>query len=589
MNPWGARVIWISLTVWFLAWSPDAIHAGVSRVIQERYRNAYENKALFLKIPVFTERQFVSITGQTFRHEFDRAGGAPRFKVGDQVRVLGIDFGGEDIRFKLGAIADPAVVELDYRFDAPLLENFPNSAVFDKALAATFTEGLKFIDLEEAKRAFVEQEFDRVSREIATTSGTNRETVLKIVAPQLPAFQDARQEIETLHSRIQDLNRQASQAQAENRKLDSETKTQQAEIGRLRTQAAGLQEKLDGYTSQMQKLGDDLRNARGTSQSYQRELANLQRSLKVRVDPSRDLPAQIAELGQFMQKIQRDNETLQGENGTLRSGLEKARADNEKLTGENQDLSTSIRQKEETIRTLTSREDSLARQYFLLKQAKEHLENVTTSIANLSTRLIEEKTEGGMQHGKTSVYLGNVLLGAFEWRLPDRLNVNQETLGEASFSRESIDYVKLTALERQVLQSLGERFKLRVNLASRSDSLEVKLERESAVQEVAERDRAVWRWRIVNRGAQDSRVVVAAQLVNRNGDSIPLIQKEGRVDSSNLVRQLRDYVQPVPIVLGVVLGALLACITGVFSRVRRGGKAREGTHPEPQVAARKQL
>jgi hypothetical protein len=33
--------------------------AGVSRPIQDKYRRNYENKALFLKIPVFGERQYV--------------------------------------------------------------------------------------------------------------------------------------------------------------------------------------------------------------------------------------------------------------------------------------------------------------------------------------------------------------------------------------------------------------------------------------------------------------------------------------------------------------------------------------------------
>jgi regulator of replication initiation timing len=339
----------------------------------------------------------------------------------------------------------------------------------------------------------------------------------------------------------------------------------------------------------MQKLGEDLRSARGTSQTYQRELSNLQRSLKVRIDPSRDLSAQIAELGQVMQKIQKDNEDLQGENGSLRSSLEKEHAENAKLDGQNQDLEASIRQKDEMIRTLTSREDSLARQYFLLKQTKEHLENVTASIANLSTRLAEEGSDAGVQSGRIDVYLGSILLGAFEWKLPDRMKVDQEQAGEASFSRESIDYVRLTGPERQILQSLGERFKLRVSLASRSDSLGVNLEKESAVQEVGERDRAVWRWRLVNRGVQDSRLLMAAQLVNKNGDNIPLIQEERLVVSSNLVRQMRSYIQPVPIVLGAVLGSLLALITGLFSRVRHGGRPREGPPPEPPVAARKQL
>jgi len=561
--------------------------AGVSRVIQERYRSSYENKALFLKEPFFFEKQYVYISGQNFRRD-QAPSGTPRFKVGEQLRVLGIDFGGDEIKFKLGPIAGTGIVELIFKFDSPLQENFPNSGVFDKALAAAFTEGLKYTELEDAKRSYIEQEFERATRDIATTSNTNRDTVLKYVAPLLPAYQDLTHEVENLQGRNQDLTKQVERSQAENKKLESESKSQQAEMARLRTQAASLQEKFDSSASQLSKLGDDLRSAKGVSQNYQRELANLQRSLKIKTDTSRDLATQIAELGQMMQKIQKENDDLQGENGTLRANLEKEQAGNAKRAGEIQDLQTSVRQRDDTIKTLTSKEDSLAHQYFLLKQTKDNLENVTLSIANLNTRVMDERTEDGIQSGKINVFLGNLLLGALEWRLPERLNANEETGGEAYFATESIDNVRLTATERQIRQSLGERLKLRVNLISRFDAMDVKPEKQDSLQEIGERDRAAWRWHLTNRGAHDSRLALSVRLVNKNGDEIPLIQTEQAVMSSNLVRQVRNYLQPISLALGAVIGALLMLITGLFRRVRHTGPAKAHSTPE-SYAGKKQL
>jgi len=578
------------LAACLLAWGASSAYAaGVSRVIQERYKKNYENKALFLKIPVFSEKQYVYIIGQSFRNDLALAGASPLFKVGDQLRVLNLDFGGEEIKFKLGVIAGATTVELIFRFDGPLQENFPNSGVFDRALAATFTEGLKYTDLDDAKRTYIEQEFDRVARELATSSGTNRDTVLKYVAPQLPAYQDALHENENLQNKNQELSKQVAQGLAENRKLELESKNQQAEIIRLRNQTKSLQEKIDSSASQLLKLNEDLLSAKGLSQSYQRELANLERSLKIRIDTNRDLASQIAELGQVMQKIHRENDDLQGENASLRSNLEKEQADNAKLSGENQDLRNSVRQKDDTIKTLTSKEDSLARQYFLLKQTKDNLENVALSISNLNTRVVEEKTEDGVRSGKIDAYLGDVLLGSFEWHLPEHLNSNEEKEGQASFSTESIDYVRVTQTERQIRQSLGERLRLRVSLASRSDSMEVKPEKESALQEIGERDRATWRWRIFNHGTVDSRLLVTAQLVNKNGDAIPLIQAEELISSSSLVRQVRSYLQPIPLVLGAVLGALLMCIAGLFRRVSHSGPAKPPSPPETPLGGRKQL
>jgi len=589
MKPWHSRLKIPLLAACLLAAVASSFpFAGVSRVIQERYRSTYENKALFLKIPVFSVKQYVNIVGQTFRHEA-AAGGTPLFKVGDQVRVLGIDFGGEEIKFKLGAITAPATVEMIFRFDAPLQENFPNSAVFDRSLAATFTEGLKFTDIDEAKRSFIEQEFDRTVREIASTSSTNRETVLKYVAPLLPAFQDATRENESLQNRNQELGRQLDKSHAENRKLDSEVRSQQAEITRLRSQAASLQEKIDNSTLQLSRLGEDLRSAKGVSQNYQRELSNLQRSLKIKVDPDRDLATQIAELGQAMQRIQKENSDLLAENGATRANLEKEQADNARLMGENQDLATKVRQKDETIKTLSSKEDSLAHQYLMLKQTKDHLENVSLSIANLRTQVVEENNEGGIRSGKINVYLGDTLLGSLEWSLPERLNTNEEKIAEAYFASESVDNVRLTSVERHIRESLGQRMKLNVKLASRSDSIGVTPENDGSPQEIGERDRAGWKWRLVNRGGPDSRLVLAANLINKNGDEIPLVQSEQQVLSSNLVRQVRNYLQPVSLGVGAILGSLLMCITGLFRRVRHAHPAKTQVESDRHYSGRKQL
>ncbi len=564
----------ILLAAGLLSFGAGFAGAGVSRVIQERYRKNYENKALFLKIPIFSEKQYVFISGATFRHDPPPPGNQI-YKLGDQLRVLEIDFGGDEIKFKLGPIANPssANVELVFKFDSPLQEDFPNSGVFDRALGATFTEGLKYTDLEDAKRLYVEQEFERAARGIAASSGTSRDAVMKYVAPQLPAYQEAVREVESLQNRIQDLGKQLTQAQSEIVKLETESKTQQAENSRLRSQAASLQEKIDNSTSQLTRLGEDLRNAKGASQSYQRELANLQRSLKIRVDTNRDLAAQIAELGEVMQKIRKDNETLQGQNTSLHSDLDRAKSDNARLDGENQDLRTSVRQKDETIKTLSSKEDSLARQYITLKQAKDNLENVTLSVSSLRSRVIEEKTEGGVQSGKIGAYLGDIQLGTLEWRFPARLETNQEKAGDASFTMDSIDYVRVAPEERRILQSLGDPLKLRVTLVSGGERMEVTQDEESELKEISERESAAWNWRILNRGAQDTRLFLEARLVNKNGDEVPLLQSERLIVSSNMVRQVRNYVQPIPMALGAVLGGLLVGITGLFRRSRRPSQA----------------
>jgi predicted nuclease with TOPRIM domain len=548
--------------------------AGVSRAIQDQYRQLYENKAMFLKIPIYSERQLIYISGQSFRVE--RESGTPKYKVGDQLRIYQVDFSGDAIKFRMGEIAAPASIEIEFKFDTNLLEDFPNRDVFNRALQAIFTEGLKYTEIEDAKKSFIEERFESSVNEIANAASASRDSVLKRIAPQVPAYQDAQREIDTLKSSVQNVSDHLSQSQSENRKLQSELKTQQAEIANLKKDNAALKQKIDNSTSQVTKLGEELSKVRGTAQGYQRELANLQRSLNLRVDTNRDLSAQIADLGQALLKLQKENEAQAQQIGSLRTSLDAQQAANTRLVGDNEDLKSSNQKLQNTIKTLTSKEDSLARNYLNLKDEKEKLDDFHQSIAALSSRLVEEKTENGVYYCKANVYLGDVLIGTLDWNLPLYLNQGQTKIVEADFSAESIDAIRMTPEERHILRSLGQRLKIKLDLASGSPSMSIEPVKSEPVHEVGEREHSTWQWSINNRGAQDSRILLSARLINKDSNEIPLLRQEHPVAASNAVRQVRKYLQPIPLAVGVILGFLLFGIVGIFRRP----KTRLGPSPK---------
>jgi uncharacterized protein YhaN len=305
--------------------------AGVSRAIQEQYKRDYENKAMFLKIPIYFERQLVHISGSSIRPA--QGTGSPRFRVGDQLRILLVDFANDEIKFRMAGIAAQGIVEIGFKFDVNLQETFPNKDVFDRALQSTFTEGIKYTDIEDAKQVFLEDQFARSVREIADSASLSRESVLKNIAPQVPAYQEALREIETLKNRVQEVSEQLSQSQSENRKLETESKSQLAELSRLKAANTALQQKIDSSALQVSRLGEELRDAKGSAQGYQRELASIQRSLNLKVDASRDLGMQIADLGQVMRKLQKDNETLATQIASLRTDLDSQQEANARLVG----------------------------------------------------------------------------------------------------------------------------------------------------------------------------------------------------------------------------------------------------------------
>jgi len=587
MKNWESRFRILCLMIFIFSAALSSF-AGVSRSIQDQYKKSYENKAMVLKIPIYAEKQMIYISGQTFR--VDRGSGTPRYKVGDQVRVLLVEFGGDEIKLRLGNIAAPGFVELEFKFDSGLQESFPNKDVFDRALQAALTEGLKYTEIDEAKDSFVTEQFERAVQEIAGSASISRESVLKNIAPHVPAYQDAEREIENLKNRVQEVSGQLSQSQSESRKLESESKAQQAELSRLKNANAGLQEKLESYTSQLSKLGDEVRDAKGSAQGYQKELANIERSLNIRVDAGRDLTGQITELGQAMKKLQKDNETITNQVGSLRTNLEAQQTANSRLVGENEEIKSRARSLQSTLAVLTSKEDSLGRQYLNLKNEKEKLDDFAQAVRALRTRVVEESTSGGMHQGKANVYLKDLLLGSLAWSIPAGLNHEQSRSCDASFSTESINYVQVTPEERHILRSLGEKFKIRVDLTSGSDSMTVTPDQNKPVREIGERDHSSWRWNISNRGAQDARVVLTARLINKDSNEISLIQQESTVATSNLVRQVRGYLQPIPLVVGILIGFLLFGIAGVFRRPKARVDYRKSSQPySPAYVEKKKL
>jgi predicted nuclease with TOPRIM domain len=543
--------------------------AGVSRSIQEQYKKDYENKALFLKIPIYSEKQFITISGQSFRIE--PGSGSTRYKVGDQLRVLLVEFAGDEIKLKMGGIAAVGAAEIIYKFDGSLQESFPNKDVFNRALQATLTEGLKYTEIDEAKHNFIEGQFERSVRETMGSTSMSRDVVLKKIASLVPAYQDAQRDIESLKNKAQDLSGQLSQSQSDNRKLGSESKAQQAELARLKSASAALQEKIDGFVSQVSKLSDELRDAKTAGQGYQKEIASLQSKLTLKADASQDLTRQIADLDKAKKQLQKEKDALGQQITGLQTSLEKQKAANAGLAGDNEQLNAANQRLKLTIDAISSKGDSLTKQYLNLQKEKEKRDEFLQSVGLLQTRITEETTEGGIYSGKANVFLGNILLGSLAWSIPINLNHSQSKKAEATFSAESINDVQMTAEEKAIRHSFGQRLKMRIDLASSSATMIVAPEQEKPLRDIGERDRSTWRWSISNQGAQDSQLRLTARLINRYSNEIPLFQQEHIVMASNAVRQVRNYLQPVPMAMGAVIGFLLFGIAGIFRRPKVPG------------------
>ncbi|MEJ2111117.1 MAG: hypothetical protein P8Z37_14640 [Acidobacteriota bacterium] len=132
--------------------------------------------------------------------------------------------------------------------------------------------------------------------------------------------------------------------------------------------------------------------------------------------------------------------------------------------------------------------------------------------------------------------------------------------------------------------------KIRLALESLSPTMKVNTEEDPALHELGERESYTWNWRLQNSGNQDVHFVLSAHLVNNNAQDIALFQKEHVITSSNPIRLMRSYLQPVPVAIGVVLGFLLFGIVGIFRKPKsrkRTPPPNADTNSKPYVSSKK--
>jgi predicted nuclease with TOPRIM domain len=479
----------------------------------------------------------------------------------------------------LGAIASEEEAEIVYKFDAGLTDNFPNREVFDRALEATFTAGLKFTDIEDAKKTYLQREFDRSIGRMAGAASLSNESVLKTIAPLIPDYRKTQLERDSLKEELEANSAKIAQLQDEKRTLESELNQQTSRLSRLESTNASLQEQVKGSASEALQLDKDLQDAKRKIQRYEEQIAGIQKSLNLEADAKRDLTRNNEELAERILGLQKD--------------LANQQAETKRLAGELEDKEKRIKKLNGTIGTLTSNKDSLGRQYVQLKDEKEKLDDFALAVDALEARVVEEKTEGGRYYGKADILLENVRLGSLEWNFPSYLSHNQTDSGKATFYAESIDFVKVTPEERHILQTLGKKLKVGMDLDVLGSTMRASSEDGSEPREIGERESATWNWQIFNSGAEDVPFLISAHLINSYSRQIPLFKTGHTVVTSNPVRRMRSYLQPIPLIAGIVLGFLLFGIVGIFRRpkARKPPPARqspkEPAKPETHVTEKK--
>ena len=541
-----------------------AVSAGVRREIESAYVQKYENKAIFLRVPVRGLQQVVFVTAAGPSLNRGNVTESLMFRVGDQVRITEVKFGADYVRFKIASIDLRRASEVVFRFPSRLQENSIQKDSLDRALEYSFTEGLHYAELDSAKEQFVLDEFEKMLQLFARASGSSTDFVRKTISEKNPDYLAVKKEATGLRQKLAN--------------VEEELQRQGKARAGLESKLSGLREKLTQSDSRLDSakmdsrrlseqndsLNRQLRQLQETNREYEHRVDELIRTLDVKTTSNADLGKRVealstaiqllreerASLSQKLDQVSEELETFRKKNRQLEAKLRRARQKNTRLSKD--------------LRALTSNRESLEARYLETKKRKEALENADAlAQAMRLDKSMEERAEGTYQ--VANLYLLSQRVGTFEVRVPKHP-------GEAcpvQFSAESPDTVQFTEEERTLYEGLGEKLQIETAWSTTSDRLHAELVEKEALQSLAPREKVQWPWRLEGELARPERVLLHIDLISADGEKISLPAQEFVVEPGGMVGQLRQHWSLPSLLAGSLSGIFLFGLLFGFRRRSR--------------------
>ena len=530
------------------------VYPRVAREIRDEYVQRFENKAVFLKVPVRGLRQVVHVLDSGARLDRGNLNQPVSFKVGDQVRIIDVNFRDNTVRFRFSSVDTTREGALEFRFPAQTQQMFPQRENFEKSLASSLTEGLSYRELESAKGEFIRGQVKTLVREFATTTNTPDDVVLQTIVEDSPQYQALEQELSQIRKKNQSLDRNVSRL----------GRTSQEQ----RTRIADMTVELDRLRTQVQELERDKNQAARTRRSLEGQLKDAQDKANEILDSLDLTTASNAELDNRMQSLSAGIESARLAREKLSEELAQARADlneanqaNSKLTADLKNVRARNRRLSSELRSLTSNKDSIQAQFLQAKRQSDALETASRLSAGLRLERSFQEREG-RQLEIADLYLLSKQVGRLEIEIPD----HPGEICRLKFLMESPDRVEFQEEERALFESLGEAFKIEPSWAFDSDRLKAVLMEGEAAREAKPREALEWSWILEGEISEPERALLRVQLVNSDDQTISLDPHEFHLTPPGLVSYLMRSFSPVSLGAGVFLGLVFAGVAGLFRR-----------------------
>ena len=523
------------------------IEASVRREIENEYVRKYENKAIFLRLPVHGAKQMVYVRDTGARLDRSAASQPLFFKVGDQVRITKVDFGGDAVRFKIASIDRQRQAELEFRFRFRLEDHFPQRGVFNTTLNSTFTEGLSYTQIDVAKEDFIKNQFSEFVQQLARSSDASVDFVIGKVAEQFPAYKTVKDQVIMGKKELRKVETEFRKEVKIRRQLESELRQQAGELNRVRAS----ERKLDS-------LRDELLEDKESLQRQHSLLLSTTREHEEQLKKMTGLDKRVESLSGFVKSLREGRTEISRKLDETNRQLRRLEKKNAKLS---EDLKRTVKEKNslwEDVRTLTSNRKGLEARYIEMKRDRETLETAVDLREALSLqKRLERRTDGAYQ--VADLYLLSKKIGTLEVRVP-------EYSGQAyqvSFSLDSPETVKFSEEERRLHEVLGSELRIETSWQTHSENLRLVLLENEPQQTVGPRGTAEWTWLFQGSISEPAHASLIVNLVNAEGGKTFLDSHDFTVAPGNLVDRLLYSFSPISLAAGVltvtlVVGLLLS-------------------------------
>jgi len=547
------------------------LHAGVRRDIQSSYIQNYENKAMFLKVPIRGRRQIIQVRVSGSRLDPASITDPLRFKVGDQVRITAVNFRGDSVRFKLSSLDLTRESELEFRFRQDLQDHFPQRGAFDITLKATFTEGLSYTDIESARQEFIEGEFDQFVEQLALSNNTSYDFVVTVLRDTIPDYQVLKLEADQTKSMLQKTEEDLQQEKRARSRVESEVTLLEGQLDQNRSKL----DRLEGESKTLMAETDRLNH------NYENQVKRLIETLNVKTSSATSLEAQVDVLNESIGTLRNEGLTRARQAQDLNQQMSRLEETNRALSEDLDRAQGEKRKLWDDFSVLTSNRQGLEGRYAEILKENEQLQNATLLNNSFSLKRRIERRENN-EFQIADLYLLTQRIGTMEIQIPPVAG----TVHLVRFTATSPDTVKFSSDERKILDILGESFQIETTWETSSANLNIVLLDKESVQSVGPRETIEWPWMFQGEVTQPESASLVVHLISSNGNRIFLGSQDLTVSPAQMMTRLRYSISPMSILAGSVAGLLVfGVLFGLRGRPQPPSKA--GTHQGPLIVQKK--